>query len=123
MIGTNNLSDNRNTVEETADGVKAVCQKLREKLPDTKILLLGIFPRQQQPGDLREKVSRTNELIAGIGDADMIHYLDIGHKFVEPDGSISAEIMPDFLHLSPKGYQIWADAIEPKLKRLLAEDK
>ena len=123
MIGTNNLSDNRNTVEETADGVKAVCQTLREKLPQTKILLLGIFPRQQPPGELREKVSRTNELIAEIADGEMIDYLDIGDKFVEPDGSISREIMPDFLHLSPKGYQIWAQAIEPKLKQLLGEKK
>jgi len=121
MIGTNNLSDSRNTVEETADGVKAVCRKLRAKLPQTKILLLGIFPRQQQPGELRERVSRTNELIAKIADGQEIDYLDIGDKFVEPDGSISAEIMPDFLHLSPKGYQIWAQAIEPKLKQLFGE--
>jgi lysophospholipase L1-like esterase len=123
MIGTNNLSDNRNTVEETADGIKAVCLRLRDKLPQTKILLLGIFPRQQPPGELREKVSRTNEFITGIADADMIDYLDIGDKFVGPDGSISAEIMPDFLHLSPKGYQIWANAIEQKLKQLLGEKK
>ncbi|MHC4616880.1 MAG: GDSL-type esterase/lipase family protein [Planctomycetota bacterium] len=123
MIGTNNLSDNRNTVEQTADGVKAVCRKLREKLPQTKILLLAIFPRQQQPGELREKVSRTNELIARIADGDMIDYLDIGDKFVEADGSISAEIMPDFLHLSPKGYQIWANAIEPKLTQLMGKNR
>ena len=31
------------------------------------------------------------------------------------------EIMPDYLHLTPNGYQIWADAIEDKVKELLGE--
>ncbi len=123
MIGTNNLPGDRNTVEETAEGVRAVCEMLREKLPKTKILLLGIFPRGQYPGGIREKVRRTNELISKLADGRMIHYLDIGDKFLEPDGSMSREIMPDFLHPSAKGYRIWAEAMEPKLAELLGENK
>jgi beta-glucosidase len=121
MIGTNNLHDNRNTVEETADGVIAVCKKLRTKLPTTKILLLGIFPRQQKPCPLRENVTKTNRIISKIADGSMIHYLDISDSFVEADGSIPKDIMPDFLHLSPKGYQTWARAVEPKLAELMGE--
>jgi len=119
MIGTNNLHSNRNTVEETADGVIAVCKKLRTKLPKTKILLLGIFPREERPCPLREKVARTNRLFSKIADGKMIHYLDIGRSFLESDGSISKNVMPDFLHLSTKGYQVWAEAIEAKLSELM----
>jgi lysophospholipase L1-like esterase len=123
MIGTNNLSNNRNTVEETADGVIAICGRLRTRLPKTKILLLAIFPREQYRNELRDKVAQTNKSISRIADGRMIHYLDIGGKFLEPDGSISKEIMRDYLHLSPKGYQIWAQAIEPKLAGLMSDKK
>jgi beta-glucosidase len=121
MIATNNLHDNRNTVEETAAGVIAVCKELRTKLPTTKILLLGIFPRQPKPCPLRENVAKTNKIISKIADGSMIYYLDISDNFVDTDGSIPKDIMPDFLHLSPKGYQIWARAMEPKLAKLMAE--
>lgn len=123
MIGTNNLSKNRNTVEETADGVIAICKKLRTDLPKMKILLLGIFPRSQYPCPLRDKVYKTNNIISKIADGRMIHYLDIGNKFLEHDGSISKEVMPDYLHLSTKGYQIWAEAMERKLARLMGDSK
>ena len=121
MIGTNNLHNNRNTVGETADGVIAVCKKLRTKLPKTKILLLAIFPREKEPGLLRDKVAQTNKLISRIADGKKIYYLDIGGQFVGLYGSISKEIMYDYLHLTTKGYRIWAEAIEPKLAELMAE--
>jgi len=44
---------------------------------------------------------------------------DFGSQLIEPDGSISPGIMPDSLHLSGCGYEIWANAIETKLKELL----
>jgi lysophospholipase L1-like esterase len=47
--------------------------------------------------------------------------MDIGDKFIGEGGTISKEIMPDFIHLSPKGYEIWADAIEPTVKSLLGD--
>lgn len=122
MIGTNN-NPPRNTGEEIADGIIAICKKLRMKLPKTKILLLGIFPRAQEPCPLRDKVAQTNKIISKIADGKMIHYLDIGDKFLERDGSISKETMHDYLHLSTKGYRIWAEAIEPKLAELMAEKK
>src|SRR5205807_491305 len=43
MIGTNNLG-NRDD-EAIAAGVTKIVQEVHEKLPQTKILLLGIFPR------------------------------------------------------------------------------
>ena len=124
MIGTNNTPFSRNyTVEETADGVTAICKKLRARLPETKILLLAILPREQQPGPLREKIAKINKIIAKLDDGKMIHYLDIGDRFLEPDKSLSKEIMLDYLHLTHEGYQIWAEAMEPKLAELLGEKK
>jgi beta-glucosidase len=128
MIGTNNSNGNDNTAEEIADGIIAICKKLRNDLPKTKILLLAIFPRGEKPGLQREKNAKASELAAKMADGkldpeDMIHYLDIGPKFLEPDKSLSKEIMPDYLHLTPKGYKIWAEAIEPKLKELMGEKK
>jgi len=123
MIGTNNSNGKDNTAEEIADGMIAICKKLRKKLPKTKILLLAVFPRGPKPSAQREKNSKANELASKIADGKMIHYLDIGPKFLEPDKSLSKEIMPDYLHLTPKGYTIWAEAIEPKVAELMGEKK
>jgi len=120
MIGTNN-NPPRNTSEEIADGIIAICKKLRTKLPKTKILLLGIFPRERKPCAMREELAKASKIASRIVDGKMIHYLDIGDKFLEPDGSISKEVMNDYLHLTPKGYRIWAEAIEPKLAKLMGE--
>jgi lysophospholipase L1-like esterase len=121
MIGTNNSG--QNTADEIAEGVKLNVQRLRSKLPETKVLLLAVFPRGQKPGPVRDKLGEVNEKIASLNDGRMVTYLDIGKQFLNDDGTISKEIMPDFLHLSPKGYQIWADAIEPTLWKLLDEEK
>ncbi|MHC4260243.1 MAG: platelet-activating factor acetylhydrolase IB subunit [Planctomycetota bacterium] len=120
MIGTNNHPP-RNTGEEIADGIIVICKKLRTKLPKTKILLLGIFPRGAKPNPMREELAKASGIASQVADGKMIHYLDIGDKFIEADGSISKEIMPDYLHLSAKGYRIWANGIEPKLIELMGE--
>ncbi|HEV3121789.1 MAG TPA: platelet-activating factor acetylhydrolase IB subunit [Isosphaeraceae bacterium] len=117
MIGTNNVGSN--TTEEIAEGVTAIVKKLREKLPETKILLLAIFPRDEHPSARRDRLQVVNQKISKLDDGQMVKYLDIGPKFVGPDGTISKEIMPDFLHLSSKGYRILADAIEPTLWSML----
>jgi len=123
MIGTNNSNKDDNAAEEIADGIIAICKKLRAKLPRTKILLLAVFPRAPQPCPQREKIAKANKIASKIADGKMIHYLDIGQKFLQPDKSISKEIMPDYLHLTPKGYQIWAEAIEPTIVKLMGEKK
>ena len=123
MIGTNNSNRDDNTAEEIADGIIAICKKLRAKLPKTKILLLAVFPRAEKPCPQREKIAKANKIASEIADGKMIHYLDIGQKFLQPDKLISKEIMPDFLHLTPKGYQIWAESIEPTIAKLMGEKK
>ena len=119
MIGTNNSNGNDNTEADILEGVQAVVKQIRERLPDTKILVLGIFPRGQSFGAQRGKILQVNQALAKLADGKMIHYLDFGPQLIEGDGSIAKTVMPDFLHLSEGGYEIWAQAIEPKLKELL----
>jgi beta-glucosidase len=121
MIGTNNSGSN--TADEIANGVKAIVRRLQDKLPETKVLLLGVFPRGEKPGPTRDKLNEVNDKIASLGDGKKVTYLDIGKHFLNDDGTISRDIMPDFLHLSPKGYRIWADAMEPTLWKMLDEER
>jgi lysophospholipase L1-like esterase len=108
-----------NTAEQIAEGVKAIVKELRTKEPQMKVLLLGIFPRGENINPQRGKITQCNQIIQKLDDGKNVFYLDIGHRFLEEDGTLSATIMPDYLHLSQKGYEIWAEAIEPKLAELL----
>jgi lysophospholipase L1-like esterase len=119
MIGTNNSNGEDNTPGQIADGIAAIVQELRKRLPETKILLLAIFPRGENFNPQRGKNAQVNEVIHKLADGKNVYFMDIGHKFLETDGRLPAEIMPDYLHLTAKGYQIWADAIEARLKQLL----
>jgi lysophospholipase L1-like esterase len=122
LIGTNNLGLEGHAPDAVAKGVAAVVQSLRKKLPKTKILLLAIFPRDEQPtADIRKKIKTVNDTIAKLDDKKTVRFLDIGAKLSNPDGSLSKEVMPDFLHLSEKGYQIWADAMAPLLKDMMGK--
>ncbi len=117
MIGTNNSGTD--TPEDIAAGIRAIVAKLRDKLPSTKVLVLGIFPRGEKPDDKHRLItSKTNELIKDIGDGKMVYYLDIGPNFLEADGTLTKQVMPDLLHLSEQGYEIWAKGIEPKVVEL-----
>jgi beta-glucosidase len=119
MIGTNNSNGSDNTAEEIAAGIVAIVDVLRAELPDTKVLILGIFPRGAKPNPQRDKNAAASALAAKRADGQMVHYLDIGEKFLTADGTLTTEIMPDLLHLSPKGYAVWADAVAPKMVELL----
>lgn len=122
MIGTNNSGSN--TSEQIADGITAIVKKLREKLPETKILLLGIFPRGVDDNDAKRKVNKgANEIVAKLADGKMVEYLDIGPKFLDDKGVLSKEVMPDLLHLNPASYQTWANSIEDHVARMMGEAK
>ena len=123
MIGTNNSNGNDNTAEEIADGIIAVCHRLRTKLPRTRILLLAIFPRNAGPSAQRQKNARASLLASRAADGKMIHYLDINSKFLTKDALLTKDIMPDYLHPNKAGYKIWAEAIEPKVAKLMGEHK
>jgi lysophospholipase L1-like esterase len=120
LIGTNNFGLGGHNVDDTAKGVAAVVETLRKKLPAAKVLLLGVFPRDAKPGTgSRKNIAALNEKIAKLDDGKAVRYLDIGGKFLKEDGTLPKDLMPDFLHLSTKGYEVWADAMRPLLTELL----
>jgi beta-glucosidase len=126
MIGTNNIGRKADgdKSDDVVAGVKAIVEKLREKLPEMKILVIGIFPRGEQESDPpREVIKKANEVLANLADGEKVFYLDIGDKFLAADRTLPKDVMPDFLHLSAKGYRIWAEAIEPTVAKLLDEKK
>ena len=121
MIGTNNSNNQDNTEAEILEGVTAIVQQIRARQPETKIILLGIFPRGQTFSSQRGKILQVNQALARLDDGKNIFYIDFGPQLIEGDGSISTSIMPDYLHPNEAGYRIWANATEPKLKELLGE--
>lgn len=122
MIGTNNFGLEGHQPDPVAKGVAAIVQTLRKKLPSSKILLLAVFPRDEKPDtDFRKRIKKLNDQIATLDDKKNVRYLDIGAKLANPDGTLAKDVMPDFLHLSEKGYQIWADAMDPLFRQLLGK--
>jgi lysophospholipase L1-like esterase len=118
MIGTNNTGSN--SAAQIAAGITAIVRKIEQLSPATKVLLLGVFPRGPKAGTpVRAKIAAINEEIAKLDDGKRVKYLDIGAKFTQPDGTLTKDIMPDYLHLSRRGYEIWAEAIAPTVNELL----
>lgn len=113
LIGVNNTHNTETPASQIAEGIKLIVDTIRQKLPASRILLLGIFPRG---GDaFMKKIREINSLISTYADNQNIFYLDVGPQLLEKDGAMSKEVFRDGLHLTPKGYQIWADAMNPKL--------
>jgi len=118
-IGTNNIP--YNTEKEIAKGIKAILEKISEKLSETKILLLGIFPRgEHKSHPWRIKINEVNQLISEYGDGTKIIYLDISENFLNSNGSCNLNIMAeDYVHLKANGYETWAKAIDPIISDVL----
>lgn len=122
MIGTNNTGHRKDPPEQIAAGVKAIIGELQERLPETKILLLAIFPRGETSEDqLRQNNDATNERIKAFADNERVWWLDLSSSFLDAEGKLSKEIMPDLLHPNGRGYEIWAEAMEPMIEKLMGE--
>ncbi len=119
LIGTNNTGHRYENPETTAIGIKCNIDELQQRLPNTKILLLAIFPRDEKPdGVMRQINNKVNVIISAYADNKKIFFLDINSKFLGENGVLSKDIMPDFLHPNEKGYEILAKAMEPMLVKL-----
>lgn len=118
MIGTNNSGGDK--PEGIAGGITKIVETVRQKCPDTKILLLAIFPRGPSPTDEKRLVNEaTNQIIRKLDDGKHVFYLDIGKNFLKEDGTFKDGVSSGLLHFVPAGYQIEADAISPKLAELM----
>jgi lysophospholipase L1-like esterase len=106
MIGTNNTGYRMDSPEDIAAGVGAILRQLKEKCPFARVLLLGIFPRGETPN---------------AADRNRVKYIDVGKAFLDKDGVLSRDFMPDLLHLSPAAYALWAREIAPEVRAALAK--
>jgi len=123
LIGTNNIGY---PAEEILKGDEKIVSEIHQKLPQTKVLVMGIFPRGPDPSDpmvaaFREKIASVNKGLATLDDGDKTRFLDIGAKFLTPDGKITDEFMYDdvALHPNTKGYYLWAESINPLLDEMM----
>lgn len=127
MIGTNNSG--AHTGEQIADAVKKIVELIRAKLPQTKVLLFAIFPRDARRNadghiteaaiaDAAKRVAandRANAILAKLDDGANVRYFNINSVFLGRDGRIPWTMMPDQLHPTAAGYQLWAEALEKPL--------
>ena len=132
MIGTNNTghegrpqkelngANYHSTPQQTGEGVKAILDRIKAKCPESKVLLLAIFPRgADEKNPARKTNEEVNNIIKGYADDKIVYFMDIGPKFLGSDGTLSKDIMPDLLHPNEKGYEIWTDAIKDKVNELM----
>ncbi len=131
MLGTNN--SRQHTGEQIAAADRKIIELIQAKIPGVKVLLLAIFPRDARRGpsgliteaavaDAGKRmaaIDRANALLAKLDDGVNVRFLDIGAQFLGKDSRIPWVIMPDQLHLSPGGYQLWADAMQPLLDEMM----
>jgi lysophospholipase L1-like esterase len=120
MIGTNNTGHRAENPETTAAGIKRLLDEIRQRLPKAQVLLLAIFPRGEKPDDVLRGINRrVNQIIEAYADGRQVHFLDIGAALLQPDGTLSKDVMPDLLHPNERGYEIWQRAMAPTLQKLM----
>jgi lysophospholipase L1-like esterase len=121
MIGTNNIGKGQSP-QQTADGVRAVVAALRKDLPESKVLLLGIFPRGPSADyRLRKQVAAATQEFRSCADGRRVIFADIGGVYLREDGELRTSFMPDLLHPNASGYQLWAKAVVPLIRSVLRE--
>ncbi|MFK7910845.1 MAG: GDSL-type esterase/lipase family protein [Akkermansiaceae bacterium] len=131
LIGTNNTGLRGDPPEETAYGIFAIVQELKKRLPGSKILLLGIFPRGNY-ADANEKQKKrldkitnankaVNQIIKGYADEKTVFYRDFGSVFLNSKGHVNPALMPDYVHPGEAGFRAWGKAMEPFIKKHLCE--
>lgn len=125
MIGTNNIGHQSSSPSQTVEGIQKIVDMLREQYPEMNILLLEVFPRGKTPEDpMRQGVDEINKGLEAIykgGKVKKVKLYSINDLFLDDEGNLSSDIMPDYLHPSSAGYEIWASALEPLIIEGLQE--
>jgi len=128
MIGTNNIGHREgSTPTEAAEGIVAIVRKLKSQYPKLQIIVLKVFPRDEQPdGELRRRVNEINTALPALLEATLptlprgtsgdIRIVDINEGFLDENGILPRSIMNDFLHPGREGYEYWGEKIAPIIK-------
>ena len=125
MIGTNNTGQGEGQpAEDTIQGIEAIIDQINDRLPDTKLIVHAVFPRDPKADGAKRLVNDTiNKALPEIAADKGAEFLDINHLFLEKDGTLPRNIMPDFLHPNQAGYKLWARGLQPTLARHFGETK
>lgn len=118
MIGTNNSGHRADPPEITAKGISMILEDLRAKMPNAKIALLSIFPRGDAPHPINQQI---NALLPALADGKTVFHIDLNAVFLDANGQVPQDIMPDKLHPSAKGDALWMKALKPRLDQILGD--
>jgi lysophospholipase L1-like esterase len=125
LAGTNNVGSSSAQghddprVDDITRGIKAILDVLRRKAPSATIILMGIFPRNDNMS-VMPIINEINQRIAKFADGKRIRYLNINDKLADKNDKLFEGMTnKDGLHLDVKGYQVWADALKPIFTELL----
>lgn len=126
LIGTNNTDGNHylniSTPEELAGGIWKICEIVQEKLPDTKILIMGILPYGYKPNHRNNINKATNSLVSRFPDKNPhISYVEISQIYLDNEGKVNNELMPDYLHPNPAGHLLMFEALEKDIAKLMKD--
>jgi cephalosporin-C deacetylase-like acetyl esterase/lysophospholipase L1-like esterase len=124
MAGTNNvgraspLGDAPARAADVARGVAAIVGEIRRRAPEATVIVTGITPRNDNR-DVNVVIDDANQRIAKLADGKTIRYININHELADREGNLRPGMAHDGLHLTPKAYQIWADALKPIFTEIL----
>ena len=124
LAGTNNVGRavpagaEEARVADVTRGITAIVDVMRAKAPKATIVVMGIFPRDDNIA-VMPVIDRINANLARLADGRQVRYLNINDRLAGPDGRLREGMMGDGLHPSLQGYQVWADALSPILTELL----
>lgn len=120
MIGVNNFGHENASAEEVHEGVAAIIEELHSRMPASKIILSGILPYgEKSEVSNRQRVRDANNMLKQLAEKQGLIFRDYGHLFLQEDGSIPRDLMPDLLHPNAYGYALIADHLVPLVKQLL----
>ena len=119
--GTNNIGTKPGGSAKVADivnGIRALIDTCRQKAPDAKIVLTAIFPRNDSM-DVLPEINQVNAELAKLADDRTVFVLNVNDKLADANGVLFDGMTGDKLHLTVKGYQVWADGLKPLLTKFL----
>ena len=109
------------TPAQTARGLSAVLQRVREHLPNSRVLLLGLLPAGTGPGDPRRAASdATNAELRTLANALQVTLADVGSVFLEPDGTFTPGMLDEQGLPTALGYEALTITVSILAQRLLA---
>lgn len=120
LIGTNNFGHQDDEASAVFRGIQAIVAVIRQRWPQTRLLLHGVLPCGETAADPRRaKVAALNQSLAAYSAAEGLAYWDATELFMDPQGRLNLTLLPDALHPNALAYERWAQALSPPVLALL----